>query len=207
MANIFDLFRSIEKKEDPTPISAIVVGLGNPGHEYENTRHNAGFVAVDYIAHKCGVKIDRAKFHALTAQARIGDSRVLLMKPQTFMNSSGIAVGEAAAFYKVPPESVIVLCDDISLDPGIIRLRRKGSSGGHNGLKSIISHLPGENFPRVKIGIGKKPSQEYDLADWVLGKMSEDDLAKVRERLADIEESVRLMLDGKIDEAMSKHSK
>ncbi len=207
MANIFDLFKKIESREEPKPVSAIVVGLGNPGREYEGTRHNVGFVALDYIADRLGVRIDRARFHALVADAEIGGRRVLLMKPTTFMNNSGVAVSEATAFYKVAPESVVVLHDEISFDPGIIRLRRKGSAGGHNGLKSIIASIGSESFPRVKIGVGKKPIPEYDLADWVLGRMPEADAALIKERLGDIEESVRLILEGKIDDAMSKYSK
>ena len=206
MADIFDLFRSIETPKDTSPITAIIVGLGNPGATYEKTRHNAGFVAIDYIAEKLGVKINRSKFHALTAEARIGDTRVLLMKPETFMNNSGVAVGEAAAFYKIPEGRVIVLHDEISFDPGLFRIRRKGSAGGHNGLKSIIAAI-GEGFPRVKIGVGKKPNPEYDLADWVLGKMSEDGWRAVRDRLDDIYSSVTLIVGGKIDDAMAKYSK
>lgn len=206
MSSIFDLFKKIEKKEDTTPITHIVVGLGNPGGEYADTRHNVGFMAIDYIAERCGVKIDRAKFHALVGECRLGGSRVLLMKPQTFMNSSGTAVGEAAAFYKIPAENIIVLHDEISFEPGLFRIRRKGSAGGHNGLKSIISHI-GEDFPRVKIGVGKKPNPEYDLVDWVLGKIPKSDREAIAERYADILSSVTLMIEGKTDEAMNRYSK
>ena len=207
MANIFDLFKKIESSSKSEPISAIVVGLGNPGDKYERTRHNAGFMAIDYIAERCGARIDRAKFHSLVCEATLGGRRVLLMKPETFMNNSGVAVAAAKSFYKLSNENVIVLHDEISFEPGIIRIRRKGSAGGHNGLKSIIEHLPGEDFPRVKIGVGKKPTPEYDLADWVLGKMSADGLRQLGERFSDIDDSVRLMLNGKIDEAMAKYSK
>ncbi len=207
MSNIFDLFKKIESKPQTTPVSFIVVGLGNIGKQYEKTRHNAGFLAIDYIAEKYGVKIDRVKFHATVAEANIGGARVLLMKPTTLMNNSGVAVGEAAAFYKIPPEQVLVLHDEISFDPGIIRIRRKGSAGGHNGLKSIIASLPGENFPRIKIGIGKKPNPEYDLADWVLGKMPEGDIKKMQDRFADIADATELIIKGEIDSAMAKHSK
>lgn len=207
MTNIFDLFKKIEKTEDIAPISAIVVGLGNPGREYDPTRHNVGFVAIDYIAEKLGVKIDRARYHALTAEARIADARVLLMKPTTFMNNSGLAVGEAATFYKIAPEKIIVLHDEISFAPGRMRIRRKGSAGGHNGLKSIIASIGSDAFPRIKIGVGEKPSPEYDLADWVLGRLSREDSEKIRERLPDIMTSVELMLRGEIDLAMQRFSK
>ncbi len=206
MANIFELFKTIERTQEATPVSAIVVGLGNPGREYENTRHNVGFVAVDKIASECGVNIDRAKFRALTAEVKIGDRRVLLMKPQTYMNLSGEAVREAAAFYKIPAEQVIVLCDDVSLAPGVIRIRRKGSAGGHNGLKSIIACLGGEEFPRVKIGVGQKPTPEYDLANWVLGKMGAEDTKLFTSRLLDIEGAVRLILADKTEDAMARYS-
>ena len=207
MSNIFDLFKKIEQKNDTGPVSFIVAGLGNPGQKYEHTRHNAGFMAVDFIAEKYGVRIDRAKYHALTAEVRIEDKRVLLMKPETFMNNSGVAISEAAGFYKIPPERVLVLHDEISFEPGLFRIRRKGSAGGHNGLKSIIEHLPGEDFPRIKLGVGKKPSPDYDLADWVLGRFPPSDEALLRDRFDDVAEAVRLIIAGKIDEAMSKYSK
>lgn len=207
MSNIFELFKKIEAKTEKTPITHIVAGLGNPGAEYEKTRHNAGFIAIDRIADSCGVKIDRAKFRALTAEAAIGGVRVLLMKPQTYMNSSGEAIGEAATFYKIPPENVIVLHDEISFEAGNFRIRRKGSAGGHNGLKSIIAHLSSEAFSRIKIGVGQKPSPDYDLVSWVLGRLPVSDLSKIEERLDDIKSSVELIVSGKIDEAMNKYSK
>ena len=208
MSNIFDLFKKIETQRAPSePVSFIVVGLGNIGKQYELTRHNAGFIAIDHIAEKYGAKIDRVKFHATVGECNIGGARVLLMKPTTLMNNSGIAVGEAATFYKIPPERVLVLHDEISFDAGIIRIRRKGSAGGHNGLKSIIARLPGEDFPRIKIGIGKKPSPEYDLADWVLGKMPESDLKALKGRFDDIATATELIISGKIDDAMARYSK
>ena len=207
MSNIFELFKKIEKKEDKLPITHIVAGLGNPGPDYAKTRHNAGFLAIDSIAASAGVKIDRLKFKALVAEATISGVRVLLMKPQTFMNSSGEAIGEAAAFYKIPPENVIVLHDEISFEPGIMRIRRKGSAGGHNGLKSIIAHLSSDAFPRIKIGVGQKPSPDYDLVNWVLGKFSTDDISKLEGEYESIRKAVELMLVGKIDEAMNKFSK
>lgn len=207
MSNIFDLFKKIEKPVDNTPVSFIIAGLGNPGKEYEKTRHNIGFLSIDYIAERLGVRIDRAKFHALVAEAKMADTRVLLMKPETYMNNSGVAIGEAAAFYKIPPERVLILHDEISFDPGIIRIRRKGSAGGHNGLKSIIAHLSSDEFPRIKIGVGKKPSPEYDLADFVLGKFPKDDLDAIAARYADIESACSLIVKGKIDDAMQRFSK
>lgn len=155
-----------------SPCEYLVVGLGNPGSQYEATRHNVGFRAVDALAKEAGVKIDRAKFQALTAQATVGGVRVLLMKPQTYMNLSGVAVKQAADFYKVPPERVLVLFDDIDLDVGRLRIRAKGSAGGHNGIKSIISSLGSQDFPRIKIGVGAKPHPDYDLADWVLSRFT-----------------------------------
>lgn len=207
MSNIFDLFKQIEKKPETAQITYIVAGLGNIGKQYEKTRHNAGFLAIDYIAEKHGAKINRVKFHSTVAEVNIAGKRVLLMKPTTLMNNSGVAIGEAAAFYKIPPEQVIVLHDEISFDPGIIRIRRKGSAGGHNGLKSIIAHLSSEEFPRLKIGVGKKPTPEYDLADWVLGKMPEVDQKAIADRFADISGAVEDIIAGNIDTAMNKYSK
>ena len=206
MSNIFDLFKKIESQPQG-PVSFIVVGLGNIGKQYELTRHNAGFLAIDRIAEKYGAKIDRVKFHATVGECTIAGQRVLLMKPTTLMNNSGIAVGEAAAFYKIPPEKVLVLHDEISFDPGMIRIRRKGSAGGHNGLKSIIARLPGEDFPRIKIGVGKKPSPEYDLANWVLGRMPEADMKLMSARFDDIATATEMIVKGDIDGAMAKFSK
>lgn len=205
--NIFDLFKKIEQKSDTGPVSFIICGLGNIGKQYEMTRHNAGFLAIDYIAEKLGVKIDRAKFHATVAEANFGGARVLLMKPTTLMNNSGVAAGEAAAFYKIPPERVLILHDEISFDPGVIRIRRKGSAGGHNGLKSIIAHLGSEEFPRVKIGVGKKPSPEYDLVDFVLGRFPEAAIKAISDRYEDIMSCAELIVKGDIDTAMNKFSK
>ena len=207
MANIFDLFKKIESTGNSLPITHIVVGLGNIGPDYEKTRHNAGFMAVDAIAEKYSARIDRVKFHALTTEANIAGVRVLLMKPTTYMNNSGVAISEAASFYKIPPENIIVLHDEISFDVGVMRIRRKGSAGGHNGLKSIIAHVGSDNFPRIKIGVGKKPSPDYDLVDFVLGRFSKEDLDKLKDENVDIIAAVELMLMGKIDEAMNKYSK
>ena len=208
MANIFDLFKKIESSSsEKLPVTHIIVGLGNVGKEYDNTRHNAGFIAIDALAEKCGVRIDRVKFHALVSEATVSGKRVLLMKPTTYMNNSGVAIGEATAFYKIPPENVIVLHDEISFDVGVIRIRRKGSAGGHNGLKSIIAHLSSDTFPRIKIGVGKKPSPDYDLVDFVLGRFSAEDLKTLKEKNSEIISATELMVDGKIEEAMNKFSK
>ena len=209
MADIFDLFKQIGSKspEKNAPVSWIIVGLGNPGAEYRDTRHNAGFWALDTIAARAGAAVDRARFHALCGEATVGGVRALLMKPETFMNASGTAIAEAASFYKIPPEQVIVLCDDISFAPGILRIRRRGSAGGHNGLKSIIASLGSQDFPRVKIGVGEKPSPEYPLVDWVLGKLGSADRAALNARLPDVADAVEMILRGEIDGAMNHFSK
>ncbi len=180
--SVFDIFKKLDEEKAAQarqPIEWMVVGLGNPGSKYEGTRHNAGFRALEGYCARTGTKIDRMKFSALVGEAMLGGKRVLLMKPQTFMNLSGEAVRDAAAFYKIPPERVIVLSDDVSLDVGTLRVRAKGSAGGQNGLKNIIYHLKSEDFPRVKIGVGKKPNPEYDLAAWVLGRFSAEDQAGI----------------------------
>ena len=158
------------------PVSWLIVFLGNPGPKYECTRHNAGFMTADAMAKKLGVSINKLRFKALTASAEINGEKVLLMKPQTFMNLSGEAVGEAARFYKVPPEHVIVVSDEISLPLGKLRVRPKGSAGGHNGLKSIIAHLGSDAFPRIRLGVGTPPHPDYDMADWVLSVFRNQDL-------------------------------
>jgi PTH1 family peptidyl-tRNA hydrolase len=183
------------------------VGLGNPGDKYKYTRHNAGFLALEYISQKNNFRIDRSKFKSLCADMTFGGKRCLFMLPQTYMNNSGEAIKEAADFYKIPPENILVLYDDISLDVGVMRIRRKGSDGGHNGIKSIIYHLTSDNFPRIKIGIGKKPHPEMDLADWVLGNFSGDDKEKLFSLFASVTDAAELVIKGKIDEAMNKFSR
>lgn len=150
----------------------LIVGLGNPGREYEKTRHNAGFRALDILAQKLGCKVDKSKFQGLYGQVNYKGKKILLLKPQTFMNASGRSVLQLSAFYHVPPQNIIVLFDDISLAPGYLRIRKDGSAGGHNGIKSIIAELGSQDFPRVKIGVGAKPHPDYDLADWVLSAFS-----------------------------------
>lgn len=187
-------------------VEAIVVGLGNPGRQYEGTRHNIGWRALDAAAEAWGGKIVKSKHKALTDTVTVGGKKVLLMKPQTFMNASGEAVGDAAKFYKVAPQNVIVLSDDIALAPGVLRIRKTGSAGGHNGLKSIIAHLGSQDFLRLRIGVGEKPHPEYDLADWVLGKFSPADNKIIDERMADIVAALELMLAGEPDKAISKYN-
>ena len=170
----------------------VIAFLGNPGPQYEGTRHNAGFMAGEAMARRLGVRIDRLRFRALTARAEIGGRGVLLMLPQTFMNLSGEAVGQAARFYKVPPERVIVVSDEMALAPGTIRVRPSGSAGGHNGLKSIIACLGTEGFPRIRLGVGEPPRADYEAADWVLGKFRGQDaelMAAAAERAAEAAES------------------
>ncbi len=204
MANIFDLFKKIEKGGAALtgPVTHLVVGLGNPGKEYELTRHNAGFLAIDRIAEGLGTRVDRARFRALVGEATLAGCHVLLMKPQTFMNLSGEAVREAAAFYKIPPENVIVICDDVSFDVGRLRVRAKGSDGGHNGLKSIIYQLQSDAFPRVRVGVGVKPHPEYDLADWVLGAFPKEDAEALGTALDKVRAGVELMVRGDVPAAM-----
>ncbi len=206
MADIFDLFKKIERGNTVSgePITHLVVGLGNPGDKYLRTRHNAGFLTLDYIAEKTGTRIDRSKFKSLTGEARIGGKRVLLMKPQTYMNASGEAVREAADFYKIAPENIIVMCDDINLAPGKLRIRKKGSDGGQKGLRSIIEQLGTDTFPRVRMGVGAKPHPDYDLADWVLGEIPKADQPVFFEAMGNAYEGIEMILQGEIDKAMSK---
>ena len=187
-------------------IEYIIVGLGNPGRQYENTRHNAGFIAMDYIADKLGVKLNRIKFKSTVAEATVAGKRCLLMKPSTFMNLSGQAVTEAMSFYKIPPQHTVIMSDDISLDVGRIRIRRKGSDGGQNGLKNIIYLSGSDEFPRVKIGIGKKPHPEYDLKDWVLSRFTDKDKKLIGERLPDILGAVELIVADETDKAMNLYN-
>ena len=204
MANIFDLFKQISTGSDTGSgaVEYILVGLGNPGKEYERTRHNAGFMAIDYISGRCGAKIDRAKFSALVGETTINGKRVLLMKPQTFMNSSGEAVAAAAKFYKIAPENIIVISDDVSLDVGRVRVRRKGSHGGQRGLKSIQECLGTEDYQRIKIGVGAKPHPDYDMAAWVLSTFEPKDIEAISENYPRIYDGLCKMLEGDTEEAM-----
>ena len=186
--------------------SWLIVFLGNPGKEYENTRHNAGFLAADAMEKRLGVKINKLKFHSLTALTRVGGESVLLLKPQTYMNLSGRAVGEAARFYKIPPEHVLVVSDEVSLPIGKLRIRTKGSAGGHNGLKNIIALLGTENFPRIRLGVGAPPHPEYEMIDWVLSTFQNqdaEDMEKAAERAAD---AVECYIEKGPDRAMNLYN-
>lgn len=191
------------KKKDAS-LDYIVAGLGNPGKQYENSRHNVGFRMLDALADASGIKVTRAKFQALTGTGRIGGARVLLMKPTTYMNLSGDAIRAAADYYKLPPEHIIVIFDDISLEPGHIRIRAEGSAGGHNGLKSIIAQLGSEKFPRVKVGVGAKPRPDYDLADWVLAAPSAADKKHISGRTDDVLAAVELLCKDQLSLAQSR---
>ena len=205
MSNIFDIFKKIEKESSAVsaaPITHIIVGLGNTGKEYENTRHNIGFCAIDYVAQKCGANINKFKFEAFVGEGMIAGKRVLLMKPQTLMNASGKAVAPAASFYKIPTENIIVLSDDINLDVGRMRVRKNGSDGGQKGLRSIINMLSSDAFPRIRIGVGKKPHPDYDLASWVLGNFSDSDKKVISELFPTVYEGIEKMLVGQTDAAI-----
>lgn len=191
------------KKSFGGGVELLVVGLGNPDKKYENTRHNAGWLAIDAIAESFDCKVDRVKFKSYVGECNIAGKKAMLMKPTTYMNNSGQAVVEAMNFYKISPENVIVLFDDISLDVGKMRIRSKGSDGGQRGMKSIIYLSGSDKFPRVKIGIGAKPAPEWDLADWVLSRFSDDEQKKLAQVFENAAKAVELMADGKIDRAMN----
>ena len=182
----------------------LIVGLGNPGSKYWNTRHNVGFAAMDALADSRHARVDRVKFQGLTGTAELDGKKLILLKPTTYMNLSGQAVSAAARFYKIPPERILVMFDDISLEPGRIRVRKEGSAGGHNGVKSIISSLGSQAFPRIKIGVGAKPHPDYDLADWVLSVFplsQREAMAEVYSRAA---EAARAIVTEGCDAAMNR---
>lgn len=207
---MFDLFDKIKAAAhpEPTPVGGtpeyIVVGLGNPESKYERTRHNAGFMALDRLCQFYKVRTDKLKFKSLCTVTQVEGKQVLFLRPSTYMNNSGEAVRDAMQFYKIPIENVLVMYDDISLDVGKIRIRRKGSDGGHNGIKSIIYLTGKDTFPRVKIGVGKKPHPDYDLAAWVLSKFTDQEVKTLDETFDHVLEAVQLILSGKIDQAMNK---
>ncbi len=186
-------------------IHTIIIGLGNPGKKYENTRHNVGFCAIEHIAQRCGVRIIKSKFDALYATANIANEKVLLLKPQTFMNLSGASAKKAAAYYKLSARNIIVIYDDIALDVGKLRTRPKGSAGGHNGIKSIIDYF-GEDFARIKIGVGEKPNAQYDLANWVLSNFTSAEKKAISEKYDDVYAVCELIIKGDLQNAQAKYN-
>ncbi len=202
--SIWDIFKKIETENKTAKPEYIIAGLGNPGLTYENTRHNAGFMAIDKLLENASNSGFKMKFKSKCTTAVISGKSCLILKPETFMNNSGEAIEAAMNFYKIPIEKVIVAFDDISLDVGKIRIRRKGSHGGHNGIKSIVALTGSEDFPRVKVGVGKKPRPDYDLAKWVLSKFSKSEQENLDSALKMAADSIELIVSGKIDEAMNK---
>lgn len=182
----------------------LVVCLGNVGDQYDNTRHNIGFEVADELAERKNIPVQKLKHKALTNTTEIGGKKVLLMKPVTYMNLSGEAAGEAARFYKIPPERVLVVCDDVALPAGKLRIRKGGSAGGHNGLKSLIQHLGTDQFPRVRIGVGQKPHPDYDMADWVLGKFQGEDRKTMDAAVKRAADAVECLLREGADRAMNQ---
>ena len=191
-------------KKDAGGAGWLLVGLGNPGEKYENTRHNVGFQVIDELAERQGKPVQRLKFKALTALLTISGEKVLVMKPVTYMNLSGEAVRPAADFYKIPPERILVVSDDVALPAGRLRIRAKGSAGGHNGLKNIIQHLGTDQFPRIRIGVGEKPSPDYDLADWVLGRPQGEDRQAVDAAIRRAADAVECILAQGLELGMGK---
>lgn len=187
-------------------IDWLVVGLGNPGMAYEHTRHNAGIDALTVLAKDAGIELNKKQFKALTGTGDIGGKKVMLLFPQTFMNNSGEAVQAAMAFYKLSPAQLLVLSDDIALNPGVVRVRKKGSDGGQKGLRSIITHIGEDTFPRVRIGVGAKPHPAYDLADWVLSKYKKDEQPLMEEAFEKAAAAAKEIIVGDIESAMNKYS-
>lgn len=194
------------KHKQTGPIDFLIVGLGNPGKKYAGTRHNAGFAAIEAIAAKFEVNINKVKFKSLCREARIGDKRVLLLMPQTYMNLSGDAVFEAVRFYKLEPKQILVLFDDASLPVGTVRIRQKGSDGGQKGVRSIISQLGSDDFLRIKIGIGQKPHPDSDMASWVLSRFTKQETDVILNAVNKAAEATCMIVQGDIDGAMNKYS-
>ena len=187
-------------------ISWLLVGLGNPGNQYAATRHNMGFMALDRLADREGFRFNKLRFRAWTAEWMVNGEKVLVMKPQTYMNLSGESVGEAARFYKIPADHVVVISDDISLPVGKLRIRTGGSAGGHNGLKNIILHLGSDKFPRIKVGVGSPTQAGYDVADWVTGRPQGDDRAAIDAALERVPEAVECLIAQGVDKAMNRYN-
>lgn len=188
-------------------ISWIVVFLGNPGTKYVGTRHNAGFMACDALERELNVSVNKLRFKALTATVSIGGEKVLLMKPQTYMNLSGEAVIQAVKFYKVPADRVIVVSDEVALPIGKMRIRKSGSAGGHNGLKNIILHLGTEEFPRIRMGVGSAPHPDYDMADWVLGSFKGQDAADMEELAKRVSKAIQCYVTEGAEKAMNMYNR
>ena len=195
------------KTKPAGPVDFLIAGLGHPGKKYEGTRHNAGFIALEALARKLDVRVNKSKYKSLIAEAAIGDKRVLLMMPQTLMNLSGEAVTEAMRFYKLKPEQVLVMLDDITLPVGVIRIRRKGSDGGQRGMRSIITLSGSEQFPRIKIGVGQKPRPDYDLAAWVLSRFTGEETEKIAAAADNAAEAAFRIVEGDLDGAMNTYSR
>ena len=185
----------------------MIVGLGNPGMQYEDTRHNAGFMTIDLLAKSLNAEFSKHKFEAVYTDCKIGDKRILLLKPQTYMNNSGRAVQAASSFYKIPTSKILVIFDDVSLDVGNIRIRRKGSSGGQNGVKDIIEVMGTEEIMRIKVGVGKKPNPQYDLVNWVLGKIPSEQREVFNKSLETAADAAKMIINSGIDKAMNAYSK
>ncbi len=194
-----------KKKEPLGGVEFIIAGLGNPDRKYENTRHNAGFITVDALADKYDIRLDRIKYKSLCNTAVINGKKVLLMKPSTYMNNSGLAVKEAMSFFKVPPEKTLIIFDDISLDVGKLRIRRKGSDGGHNGIKNIIYLSGSDMFPRIKMGVGQKP-EKWDLADWVLSSFTSSEQKELQGAVEKACLAAELIVGEQIDKAMNQYN-
>ena len=182
----------------------LIVGLGNPGREYEHTRHNAGFRALDILAQKLGGKPDKLKYQGLYCQVNYQGKKLLLLKPQTYMNLSGRSAAPLASFFKVPAKNIIVMFDDISLPPGRLRIRADGSAGGHNGIKSLIQELGSQDFPRVKIGVGAKPHPDFDLADWVLSAFTAQEEKALQPALERAADAALAIIDHGVPEAANR---
>ncbi|MBE6619947.1 MAG: aminoacyl-tRNA hydrolase [Ruminococcaceae bacterium] len=204
MSDIFALFKKIEKKNDApsAPITHLIVGLGNPGDKYFHTRHNAGYLMMDYLSQRCSTQVNKLKFKSLVGEATIAGKRCLLMKPQTFMNASGEAVQQATAFYKIPMENVLVFSDDTALNIGRVRVRKKGSDGGQKGLRSIITLMNTDEFPRIRFGVGQKPHPDYDLGDWVLSEFNKEEQKALFSAFEKAYDGVVKVLEGDFDGAM-----
>ena len=209
MANVFDIFRRLEQQrasEPVLPVSHLVVGLGNTGREYVHTRHNTGFLCLDEVCRHWNTATDRAKFRSLVGEAVIAGARCLLMRPQTLMNASGLAVAEAARFYHIDPSHIIVISDDINLPVGAMRVRAHGSDGGQRGIRSIIAELGTDQFPRIRVGVGGKPHPDSDMADWVLSKFTGPDRQAMEAAIARAADAVTCLLSQGVDQAMARYN-